>query len=389
MEITNMYLTPNEWSRPCTKRNKTTKIAVHYCGNAGSTAKNNRDYFENLRINHSRYVSSNYIVGLEGEVICCVPDEEIAYCTNQANSYSVSIETCHPKDDGVFNDKTYVSLCELCAFLLKKYNLTIDDLIRHYDVTAKTCPLDWSPTKYQSVAIANAKWQTFKNDVKTVLNGGTVTKNNTVNIKSNTISTTVSTSTTTTTDSKLKYSPSKTYPVPSGMKFYTDGSKNVVTKFSYKAHANYFLSPHFQVKEFVSMSGNKLYSDEIKIHNRLIEMLEALYAKLDCKAVIINSGYRTNQHSIDVGGYAGDTHSLGQAVDITCLDKNGKVISAKKVCCTLEDFGNVYGIGYISENSVHADTRAKSKQWFGDETKSGAPNIKKLGYKSFHDYFKM
>ena len=181
MTITNNYLTPNQYSRPCTKRTQTTKIAVHYVGNPNTSALANRNYFENCKDTH-KYVSSNYIVGLIGEIICCVPDEEIAYCTNQANSYSVSIEVCHPKKDGVFADCTYVSLCELCSMLLKKYKLTVDDLIRHYDVTQKQCPLAWSPTKYQSEAVATARWNRFKQDVQTIMNGGKVTRNNTVDI---------------------------------------------------------------------------------------------------------------------------------------------------------------------------------------------------------------
>lgn len=182
MVIQKKFLTPNQYSRPTTKRSKTTKIALHYVGNPNTSAIANRNYFENLKDTHTTYVSSHYIVGLDGEVIQCIPDEEIGYTTNQANAYSIGIETCHPKSDGVFNDKTYISLCELCAMLLKKYSLTVDDLIRHYDVTQKQCPLDWSPTKYQSESVATAKWSRFKQDVQAIMNGGKVTKNNTVGI---------------------------------------------------------------------------------------------------------------------------------------------------------------------------------------------------------------
>lgn len=204
MTITNNYLTINQYSRPATKRTQTTKIAVHYVGNPNTSALANRNYFENCKDTHN-YVSSNYIVGLRGEVICCVPDEEIAYCTNQANSYSVSIETCHPKNDGVFADCTYVSLCELCAMLLKKYKLTVNDLIRHYDVTGKQCPLHWSPTKYQSEAVATARWNRFKQDVQTVVNGGKVTRNNTVDIIETSIKNSNSTTTNTNTTAFTPY----------------------------------------------------------------------------------------------------------------------------------------------------------------------------------------
>ena len=187
MQIIENFLTPNKYSRPQIPLKKVTKIAVHYVGNPGTSAKANRNYFENQK-NGGRYVSSHFVIGLDGEIIQCIPLNEISYCTNQANSYSVSIECCHPKSDGVFNDKAYVSLCELCAFLCCKFKLTTDDIIRHYDVTKKQCPLDWSPTKYQSKEVAAAKWDRFRSDVKTVMNGGKVYKNNTVGVTGETSS---------------------------------------------------------------------------------------------------------------------------------------------------------------------------------------------------------
>lgn len=145
MKITEMFLTPNKYSRPGIRLGKVEKIAVHYVGNPGSTAKNNRDYFENLKNQKGektdRYVSSHLIIGLEGEIIQCIPFDEWSYCTNQANGYSISIECCHPDSTGKFNKATEDSLVELCAYLCKKFGLSADDVIRHYDVTGKHCPL--------------------------------------------------------------------------------------------------------------------------------------------------------------------------------------------------------------------------------------------------------
>ena len=169
MEITKLWLTVNPYSRPGTIRKRTEKIAVHYVGNPGTTALNNRNYFNNLAKTHSRYVSSNYIIGLDGEVLECVPSEEIAYCTNQANEYSISIECCHPDATGKFTDATETALAELCVYLLKRYNLTADDIIRHYDVTGKQCPLYWAPTKYQPAEVANGRFAAFKNRVRDML----------------------------------------------------------------------------------------------------------------------------------------------------------------------------------------------------------------------------
>lgn len=171
MKIQQMLLTPNKYSRPQTPLKTVTKIAVHYVGNPNTTAKNNRDYFENQRFG-GRYVSSHFIVGLGGEIIQCIPTSEVSYCTNQANSYSISIECCHPDATGKFTAATEQALAELCAYLCGQFGLTSDDIIRHYDVTGKQCPLYWSPTKYQSADIANARFAAFKARVKYIMDCG-------------------------------------------------------------------------------------------------------------------------------------------------------------------------------------------------------------------------
>lgn len=178
MKIEQKFLTPNKYSRPQIPLKSVKKIAVHYVGNPNTSAIANRNYFENQKT-AGRYVSSHFIVGLQGEVIQCIPTDEISYCTNQANSYSVSIECCHPDSTGKFTEATEQSLAELCAYLLEKFGLDADDIIRHYDVTGKQCPLYWSPTKYQSAEVANARFAAFKEKVrKLVKSTPDVTHNN-------------------------------------------------------------------------------------------------------------------------------------------------------------------------------------------------------------------
>ena len=172
MKITDALLTPNKYSRPQIPLKNVKKVVLHYVGNPKSSAEANRNYFENQK-SGGRYVSSHYIVGLEGEILRCVPENEVAYCSNQANTYSISIECCHPDATGKFTDATTASAAELCAYLLKKYGLSIDDLIRHYDVTGKQCPLWFVPTKYQSEAVADARWAGFKALVSQKMDGST------------------------------------------------------------------------------------------------------------------------------------------------------------------------------------------------------------------------
>ena len=172
MKITDALLTPNRFSRPQIPLKTVKQVVLHYVGNPNSTAMANRSYFENQK-NGGRYVSSHYIVGLDGEILRCVPENEVAYCSNRANTYSISIECCHPDATGKFTEETTASAAELCAYLLKKYGLSVDDLIRHYDVTGKQCPLWFVPTKYQSADVANARWAGFKALVSQKMGGST------------------------------------------------------------------------------------------------------------------------------------------------------------------------------------------------------------------------
>ena len=131
----------NEWSRPGEAMEAINGIVVHYVGNPGTTAKQNRSYFAYLAETHETYASSNFVIGLDGEIILCVPIGEVAYCSNFRNSDTLSIEVCHPDKSGKFNQASYDSLVRLTRWLMDFYELDVEDVIRHYDVTGKECPV--------------------------------------------------------------------------------------------------------------------------------------------------------------------------------------------------------------------------------------------------------
>ncbi len=139
--ITVDLLPINEYSRPGEPTDEITGIVIHYVGNPNTSAQANRNYFAGLAKSGATSASSNFIVGLEGEVIECVPLGEIAYASNNRNHDTISIECCHPDEGGKFNDATYASLIKLCRFLVDLYDLGPEDIIRHYDVTGKLCPV--------------------------------------------------------------------------------------------------------------------------------------------------------------------------------------------------------------------------------------------------------
>ena len=120
-------------------------IVIHYTANNGDTAKGNCNYFSK----EYRGASANYFVD-ENEIWQCVEGKDIAwhvgankYYNNCRNDNSIGIELCSRIDKNgqyYFKDKTILNAVELTKMLMKKYNIGIDHVCRHYDVTRKICP---------------------------------------------------------------------------------------------------------------------------------------------------------------------------------------------------------------------------------------------------------
>jgi N-acetylmuramoyl-L-alanine amidase CwlA len=120
-----------------------------------STAIANRNFFESRKNGQNDYGSAHYVVGLQGEIIRCLPDEEMAYhvgsktytqeALNKLSSYpndcTVGIEMCHIDWDGRFAPETYTATVELAATLLHKFELNETNLWTHWGIVGwKDCP---------------------------------------------------------------------------------------------------------------------------------------------------------------------------------------------------------------------------------------------------------
>lgn len=140
-------------SRSGEKLDSIKDIVIHYVGNPGSTAQQNHDFYAGNQSN----VSSHFVVGLDGEVIQCIPLDEMSAASNWRNNDTISIEVCHPDDTGKFNKKTYKSLVKLVAWLEEQCGLEDGDVIRHYDITGKECP--------RYFVTHEDAWKKFKQDV--------------------------------------------------------------------------------------------------------------------------------------------------------------------------------------------------------------------------------
>lgn len=156
------YLTVSERSRPGEAIEIVKNIFVHYTANPGTSAKQNRSYFENLKDTQERSASAHFIIGYDGEIIQCVPLDEIAYAVLTRNYDSVSIECCYKAQDGSFTQETYDSLIELLSWFLDIYELDSEDILRHYDCGGKKCPLYYTENE--------DAWRILKKDVKEYYN---------------------------------------------------------------------------------------------------------------------------------------------------------------------------------------------------------------------------
>mgnify|MGYP003371594627 FL=1 len=147
------------------RKQKIQFLVIHYTANNGDLAKSNCNYFKSP----NRNASAHYFVD-EKEIWKSIENNDTAwhcgtngkYYHNKCRNYnSIGIELCSEKDSKgnyYFNSETINNAIELTKMLMKKYNIPIENVIRHYDVTRKSCP---APFVSNSIA-----WNNFKNSLK-------------------------------------------------------------------------------------------------------------------------------------------------------------------------------------------------------------------------------
>lgn len=145
--------------------NKVNKyIVIHYVG-AVSTAWANSLYFKSVY----RGASANWFVD-DNEAVQVVKDSDRAwhcgdglkkgnggkYFNKCTNSNSIGIEMCCFMNNGKLDisEKTIANTIELVKELMAKYNIPVENVIRHYDVTNKICPAPFVENE--------SRWNDFK-----------------------------------------------------------------------------------------------------------------------------------------------------------------------------------------------------------------------------------
>lgn len=138
-------------------------IVIHYTGNDGDTDENNGTYFKNNVVK----ASAHYFVD-DDSITQSVPDNYVAYHCGAStykhatcrNANSIGIEICDDVKNGVIypSAATIANAIELTEYLMKKYSISKENVIRHYDVTGKLCPAYWCGTTAKDALWKSAFW---------------------------------------------------------------------------------------------------------------------------------------------------------------------------------------------------------------------------------------
>ncbi|GIW23183.1 MAG: hypothetical protein KatS3mg068_2190 [Candidatus Sericytochromatia bacterium] len=157
-----MY-SPNYNLRP--SKSKIDTIIIHHTAPFYSLTRVGY-YFQDI---NSR-VSSHYIVGKEGLIIESVSEEKRAWHAGYSswkgkfnvNDYSIGIEVLNDGDGkDIWTEAQYTFLAQLTAYLMKKYDISLERVIGHRDIAIplgrKIDPAD------------NFDWNYFKNKIRNYL----------------------------------------------------------------------------------------------------------------------------------------------------------------------------------------------------------------------------
>lgn len=158
-------------------------IVIHDTGNTGKGA--NADAHFNYFNGGNRNASAHYFVD-DKKILQVVEDTNVSWHCGDGqgkfgitNQNSIGIEICVNADGNY--DKAVANAIELTKYLMKKYNIPLERLVRHFDASRKLCPASMSTNNWQ-------KWQWFKEQLTRLANNeirkqGRVCKKTTRKIK--------------------------------------------------------------------------------------------------------------------------------------------------------------------------------------------------------------
>lgn len=131
------------------------KITIHHMAGVMSA-----EQCGNLWQNPSRETSSNYGIGVDGEIMCYVDENNTSWCDSNwvSNCTSITIENSNSSCGGEWpvSDATLDSLIKLCADISIRNGLGLlvpgQNLTWHSMYSATTCPGDYLRARMQYIA---------------------------------------------------------------------------------------------------------------------------------------------------------------------------------------------------------------------------------------------
>lgn len=138
-------------------------IVIHDTGNTDKGADAEAHF--TLHNRGDRGASAHYFVD-DKQILRIIKDEHKSWhCGDGKGKYgitnenSIGIEMCI-NSDGDFN-KTYLNTLRLTKYLMEKYNIPLENVVRHYDASRKLCPNVFKENNWE-------KWNKFKEDLKNI-----------------------------------------------------------------------------------------------------------------------------------------------------------------------------------------------------------------------------
>ncbi|MGN9865908.1 peptidoglycan recognition protein family protein [Bacillus swezeyi] len=178
VKVVKNFVKINQYTRPGLKLSGVKGIVMHWTATPGASALNERNYFNGTCIADKRYASAHYFVDRK-EAQQIIPENEVAYHAHDrnhcyvsflkpnANTKAIGVELCVEKN-GKIHSETLQNAAGLVADLCKRYGLSTDKIVRHYDVTNKNCPAPWVSDTSQLTA--------FRKKVDSLLGNQTISK---------------------------------------------------------------------------------------------------------------------------------------------------------------------------------------------------------------------
>lgn len=148
-------------------------IVCHDTGNDGSTALGNVNYY--IQSAQLEQASAHAFVDDKG-VIECIPLTEKAWHVRYnagiapnidgsfANDHAIGVELCFSSHNSFDSQQAYTNYCEYIADLIKKFNLSADNLVSHatLDPSRRTDPIN-------AFSKIGKRWEMFLADIRSIL----------------------------------------------------------------------------------------------------------------------------------------------------------------------------------------------------------------------------